>query len=55
MKQGDTPVRRERLSEQEKGIIFGIVLGTVISLFVEAFKGSIMPPAGGVTRVNKSR
>jgi hypothetical protein len=46
---------RVGLTDQEKGIIFGVVLGTFLSLFIDALKRQVTTPVEVITRVTEGR
>ena len=55
MSNADRSEARVSLSDQEKGIIFGVLLGTFLGLAIDALKQPVSSPEGVVARVTKGR
>ena len=55
MKAADQLYLDKPMTDQEKGIIFGIALGTVLSFFLSPLFRSIQEPTGVAHRVSQSR
>ena len=55
MNEVDRAQVRIGMSDQEKGIIFGVLLGTLLSQFISAIQKQIPQESGGITRVTEGR
>ena len=55
MSEVDRAHNRIGITDQEKGIIFGVLLGTLIGQFIAALQRQITQEPGGITRVTEGR
>ena len=55
MSEVDRAQVRSGLTDQEKGIIFGVLLGTLLGQFIAALQKKATQESGEITRVTEGR
>ena len=55
MSEVDRAQGRIGMTDQERGIIFGVLLGTLLGQFISALQRQTTQDSGGITRVTEGR